>query len=122
MDRLKVIVKALDDKRATNIDVLDISEISSLSDYFVICTCNSGVQVRAAADEVEVKMKELGEPPLHTEGYGSNEWVLLDYGSIIVHVFYKSARDYYKLERLWADGTELPLSDFIKEEIETDEV
>ena len=110
MDRLKVIVKALDDKRAMDIDVLDISELSSLSDYFVICTCNSGVQVRAAADEVEVKMKELGEPPLHTEGYRHGNWILLDFDNIIVHVMERETRAFYGLEHLWDDAKKIEVT------------
>jgi len=86
MERLKVIVKALDDKRAEDIDVLDIHQLTSLGDYFVICTCNSNVQVRAAADEVEVKAKEAGIEPLHVEGYRGGSWILIDLGDIIVHV------------------------------------
>jgi ribosome-associated protein len=110
MERLKVIVEALDDKRATNIDVLDISELSSLSDYFVICTCNSGVQVRAAADEVEVKMKEHGEAPLHTEGYRHGNWILLDYDNIIVHVMERETRAFYSLEHLWDDAKTIEIN------------
>lgn len=110
MERLKVIVEALDDKRATNIDVLDISELSSLSDYFVICTCNSGVQVRAAADEVEVKMKEHGEAPLHTEGYRHGNWILLDYDNIIVHVMERETREFYSLEHLWDDAKTIEIN------------
>ena len=109
MDRLKVIVKALDDKRVTDIKVLDISELSSLSNYFVICSCGSGVQVRAAADEVEVKMKECGEPPLHTEGYRHGNWILLDYDDIIVHVMERETRAFYSLEHLWDDAKEIEI-------------
>ena len=109
MDRLKVIVKALDDKRATDIEVLDISKLSSLSNYFVICTCNSGVQVRAAADEAEEKMKELGEPPLHTEGYRHGNWILLDFDDIIVHVMERETREFYGLEHLWDDAEKIEI-------------
>lgn len=104
MERLKIIVKALDDKRAENIDVLNISELTSLGDYFVICTCHSNVQVRAAADEVEVKMKEAGFEALHTEGYRGGSWILLDFADIIVHVMDRETRDFYSLERLWDDA------------------
>ena len=94
-----------------------------MADYFVICTGMSNTQMQALAGEVEFELSQKGVEPLHTEGYGSPSWVLLDYGSVIVHVFYKEARDYYKLERLWADGAELPLSDFVKiEEDLSDEI
>lgn len=104
MDRLKIIVKALDDKRAEDIDVLNISELTSLGDYFVICSCNSNVQVRACADEVEEKMKEHGVQALHVEGYRGGSWILLDYNDIIVHVMDKETRGFYALERLWDDA------------------
>lgn len=109
MDRLKVIVKALDDKRAENIDVLNISELTSLGDYFVICSCNSNVQVRACVDEVEEKMKENGFEPMHKEGYRGGSWVVLDFDDIIVHVMDKETREFYALERLWDDAPRLEI-------------
>ena len=110
MDRLKILVKALDDKRAENIDVLDIRGLTSLGDYFVICTCNSNVQVRAAADEAEVKMKEAGFEPLHVEGYRGGSWILLDFADIIVHVMDRETRDFYSLERLWDDAEKIDVN------------
>lgn len=110
MERLKIIVKALDDKRAENIDVLNISELTSLGDYFVICTCNSTVQVRAAANEVEEKMKEAGNDPLHIEGYRGGSWILLDFNDIIVHVMDRETRDFYSLERLWDDAQRININ------------
>lgn len=120
---LDIAVQTLYKKKAHDIQILKVDDVTIMADYFVICTGMSNTQIKALANEVEFELSKTGVEPLHTEGYGSNEWVLLDYGSLIVHVFYKTARDYYKLERLWADGTELPLTDFIKaEEIDTDEV
>lgn len=110
MDRLKIIVKALDDKRATDIDVLEISELTSIGDYFVICTCSSNVQVRACADETEEKMKEAGYPPLHVEGYRGGSWILLDFNDIIVHVMDRQTREFYALERLWDDAKKLEIT------------
>ena len=110
MERLKIIVKALEDKRAENIDVLDIHELTSLGDYFVICTCNSNVQVRACADEVEVKAKEAGFEPLHVEGYRGGSWILLDLGDIIVHVMDRETREFYSLERLWDDADRISVN------------
>lgn len=104
MDRLKIIVKALDDKRAEDIDVLNISELTSLGDYFVICTCNSNVQVRAASGEVEEKMKEAGFAPLHIEGYRGGSWILMDFDDIIVHIMDRQTREFYALEKLWDDA------------------
>ena len=94
-----------------------------MADYFIICTGMSNTQIKALAGDVEFELSKLGIEPLHTEGYGNSTWVLLDYGSVIIHIFYKDAREYYKLERLWADAKELPLSDFIKDEGDkTDEI
>ncbi len=110
MDRLKIIVKALDDKRAEDIDVLEISEISSLGDYFIICTCSSGVHVRACANEAEEKMKEAGFVPLHEEGYRGGNWILLDFGDIIVHIMDRQTREFYALERLWDDAKRITVN------------
>ena len=109
MDKLKIIVKALDDKRADKIDVLDISKLTSLGDYFIICSCGSGVQVRACADEVEEKAKENGFAPAHIEGYRSGNWILMDFGDIIVHIMERETRDFYSLERLWDDAVKLEI-------------
>lgn len=109
MDKLKTVVKALDDKRAENIEVLNISKLTSLGDYFVICTCNSNVQVRSAADEVEHKVKEAGYGQIHVEGYRGGSWVLLDLGDIIVHVMDRETRDFYSLERLWDDAEKVDI-------------
>lgn len=109
MDRLKIIVKALDDKRAQNIDVLEISELTSLGDYFVICTCSSNVQVRAAAGEAEAKMKEAGFAPLHIEGYRGGSWILLDFDDIIVHIMDRETREFYSLEKLWDDAKRIEI-------------
>ncbi len=120
---LSTAVETLYKKKAHDIQILKVDDVTIMADYFVICTGMSNTQIKALAGEVEFKLSQSGIEPLHTEGYGSSEWVLLDYGSVIIHVFYKTARDYYKLERLWADGTELPLTDFIKtEDIEDDEI
>lgn len=109
MERIETIVKALDDKKARDIDVLDISEITSLGDYFIICTCGSGVQVRACVDEVEEKMEEKGISCAHKEGYSNGSWVLMDYGDIIVHIMQEETRQFYALERLWDDAVRLDI-------------
>lgn len=103
-ERLEIITKALDDKKATNIEVLDVAEQTSLGDYFVIASCQSSVQVRACVDEVEEKMLEAGYPVKHKEGYRGASWILLDYGDIIVHVMQQEAREFYSIERLWDDA------------------
>jgi len=104
MERVKKIAQALYDKKAENIDILDIRELTSLGDYFVICTCNSTTQVRACVDEVEEKMTEMGITPTHKEGYHGGSWVLVDFGDIIVHVMQRETREFYALEKLWDDA------------------
>ena len=96
--------KALDDKKATDIKVLKIAKISTLGDYFVLCEGGSTTQVKALADNVECLLKQQGAEPLRVEGYQSANWILLDYGDVMVHVFLHETREFYDLERLWADG------------------
>lgn len=91
-------------KKALDIKILNVTGLSPIADYFVICSGNSTVQVKAIADEVEDKMAEDGYSLSHKEGYESGRWVLLDYGNVIVHIFHSEERDFYELERLWADA------------------
>lgn len=102
-NKLKIIEKALDDKKASNIEVLDVAEQTSLAEYFVIASCQSTVQVRACVDEVEEKMEEAGFAVNHKEGYRGGNWILMDYGDIIVHVMQQEMREFYDIERLWDD-------------------
>ena len=106
-NRLKTIILAAEDKKAYDIRVLNISELTSIGDYFVILSGNSQRQVMAISDEIEEKMKK-GEYELkNKEGYRNGRWILLDYGDIVVHVFHKDDRDFYNLERLWVDAEEI---------------
>ena len=102
--------KALDSKKGRDIKVLEIDKITTLADYFVICSGGSNTQINALCDEVEKQLDMLGEKPLHREGYRGGTWVLLDYGCVAVHVFNEEAREFYSLERLGSDGAELDLS------------
>ena len=102
--------KALDSKKGRDIKVLGIDKITTLADYFVICSGGSNTQINALCDAVEKELTEKGEEPLHREGYRGGTWVLLDYGCVVVHVFNDEARKFYSLEHLWADGEEVDLS------------
>ena len=102
--KLEIIKKALEDKKATNIEILDVSEQTSLGDYFVVASCQSTVQVRACVDEVEEKMQDAGYVVNHKEGYRGGSWILMDYGDIIVHVMQQEVRVFYAIERLWDDA------------------
>lgn len=99
-----LVVKALDDKKASDIEVLDVAEQTSLAEYFVIASCQSTTQVRACADEVEEQLKEAGEEMYHREGYRGGAWILLDYGDVVVHVMQEETREFYDIERLWEGG------------------
>ena len=111
-----IAAKALDAKKGKDIRVLEIDKITTLADYFVICTGSSNTQINALCDEVEKQLTAEGEEPLHREGYRGGTWVLLDYGCIAVHVFNAEARQFYSLEHLWADGKEIDLKDIITAE------
>ena len=103
--------KALSDKKGKEIRVLEIAELTTLADYFVLATGSSNTQLNALVDNVEkVLTEEAGEEPLHREGYRGGTWVLLDYGCIAIHVFNQEAREFYGLERLWQDGKPVDLT------------
>ena len=96
--------RAASDKKATDIVILDLRQIASFTEYFVIASGASNRQVQAIANEVEERLRKSGKRRLHIEGYSSAEWILLDYGDFIVHVFSSSSRQFYDLERLWRDA------------------
>jgi len=108
-EKLLLIVNACNDKKGFDIKVLDLRELTTITDYFVIVSGNSTTQVTAIADEIEKKMEEAGHPTIGREGYREAKWILLDYGSIVVHVFHKDDREFYSLEKVWADSRELTL-------------
>lgn len=102
-----------DNKLAEDIEVFDVSDLTSMTEFFVICSAGSENQMKAISDEIEENFKESGITPLHIEGYRSSTWVLYDYGDVIVHIFHKESRMFYSLERLWSDAKKV---DFKKEE------
>ncbi len=110
------VTKALDEKKGMDIKLLKIDKISSLADYFLICTGTSNTHVKTLCDYAEYTMEQLGEPLLGREGHRGNSWELLDFGSLVVHVFTDEARKHYDLERLWADAEQIDLKDIVIEE------
>lgn len=110
---VKIAAKALSDKKGKDIKVLRTGDITTLCDYFVICTGTSSTHIKALTDEIDKAMSEAGEPPLRREGYRGGNWVLLDFGCVVAHVFTEEAREFYKLERLWSDAEEVELSSLI---------
>ena len=97
------VAKLLRDKRAEELLVLDIEHLTVLASYMVVCSGRSTIQVKAMADELEEKLPE--QQPIRREGYAEGRWVVLDYGSVLVHIFHEQEREYYHMERLWMDGT-----------------
>ena len=97
-------IELLKAKKAKDIKLLDIHEISTISDYFVIATGNSSTQVQAMSDELEEKMNLAGFEMHHKEGFRNGRWILLDFNNIIVHLFHDEERQFYNLERLWVDA------------------
>jgi len=110
------VTKALDSKKGMNIELLRISDVSSLADYFLICTGTSNTHVKTLCDYAEYTLEQLGEPMLGREGHRGNAWELLDFGSIVVHVFTQEAREFYALERLWADAENVDISQIVVED------
>lgn len=107
------IAKVLDDRKAADVRVLKVEDVTVLTDYFVIASGTSTTHTAALADEVEYQLGLQGVKPLTKEGYDSKNWVLLDYGCVIVHVFVPGTRTFYDLEHLWADGEPVDLSELI---------
>ena len=110
------VTKALDEKKGMDIKLLRIEKVSSLADYFLICTGTSNTHVKTLCDYAEYAMEQMGEPMLGREGHRGNSWELLDYGSVVVHVFTEEARHFYDLERLWADAEVVDLNGIVIDE------
>ncbi|MBR0143328.1 MAG: ribosome silencing factor [Clostridia bacterium] len=111
---LKTACRAADSKMATDIEALDIRELTTIADYFVILTGSSAAQIRAITEEIERKLKEAGETPLSVEGLSASSWVLMDYGSVVIHVFRKEMREFYAIERLWNDAPRIGAEELLK--------
>lgn len=109
------IVKVLDSKKAKDIRAIRIGDLTILGEYFVIATGNSSTQVKMLADEVDYQLGEKGVQPHRVEGYHSENWIILDYTDVIVHIFHEDTREFYDLERLWADGEKVDLSGILKD-------
>ena len=108
-DMAFIIANAAADKKAKDIRILNVEGLSPISDCFIVCSGTSQVQVKAIANEIEDKMAEEGVEILHKEGHQFGRWILLDYGNVIAHVFYEEEREFYGIERLWADAEEILL-------------
>lgn len=109
-DMLKVIIDALHDKKAEDIRVIDISNVSVIADYFVIASGSNTNQIQAMVDNVEEEMFKAGFDNPKVEGYNTASWILLDYNDVIVHVFSEDDRAFYNIERIWRDGKEIDIN------------
>lgn len=115
-EKLELIIKTLDSKRGEDIQAIRISDLTILADYFVIVNGTSNTHTRTLADEVEFQLSQQGIEPQRREADTGNTWIILDYADIIVHVFYKETRNFYKLEGLWADGEPVEIGGLITKE------
>lgn len=105
--RVREAVSAADDRKAVDLKVLHLAKVTDFTDYFMICSGTSERQVQAIADAVQERMREERVRPLHVEGYNRAQWVLLDYGDFVVHIFQEEPRRFYSLERLWGDAPDM---------------
>ena len=115
-EKLELIIRTLDKRKAEDIQAIRISDLTILADYFVIANGTSNTHVRSLADEVEFQLSQHGIEPERREADTGNTWIILDYADIIVHIFYKETREFYKLEGLWADGEQVDINEFVTAE------
>jgi len=115
---ISIAVKALDEKKGRDIKVLHTAGQTTLADYFVICSGTSNTQVRALADAVEEAMSKAGEEPHHIEGHRGGQWTLMDYSSVVIHIFTEEGREFYSLERLWSDAEAVDIAGYLTAEAE----
>lgn len=108
------LAKALDSKKGQDIKVLKTEGLTTLADYFVLCTATSSTQVKAMSDACEEAVEKLGERAHHIEGHRGGTWLLMDFSSVVVHVFTDEARKFYDLERLWGDAQEMDMTEILK--------
>lgn len=113
LELVRQAVSFLDSKKAQDIVVLEIGGLTSLGDYFVIASGSSSTQVKTLAEELEQKLSGQGIEPRRVEGSGSAMWILMDYNDVMIHVFYHETREFYCLERLWADAPKMDLGDIL---------
>ncbi len=111
-----VLAKALDSKKGEELKVLKTEALTTLADYFVICTASSNTQIKAMSDACEEAMEKNGERVHHIEGHRGGTWLLMDFSSVVVHIFTDEARKFYDLERLWGDAEQMDLTEVLKAE------
>jgi ribosome-associated protein len=113
-DAVMMAARAASDRKAADMVILDLRDVAQFTEFFLICTANNPRQVQAVTDAIEENLRQAGKRPSHIEGYTAAEWVLLDYGDFIAHVFSPTSRRFYDLERLWRDAKHVLLPDDVK--------
>ncbi len=113
---VNTVVKAIDQKKGRDIQVLDLSGLTTLTNYFVIATGGSNKNVQAICDFVEEEMQKIGAKMWTKEGYDNGEWILLNYDDVMIHIFQEEYREFYKLEHIWKDAPDVDVSDLIEED------
>ena len=117
-EMIAIAVKALDGKKGKDIKVLHTADQTTLADYFIICNGASNTQVRALAEAVEEALSKAGEEPHHIEGHRGGQWTLMDYSSVVVHVFTEEGREFYGLEHLWSDADPVDTTEYLTAQAE----
>ncbi len=115
-EKIKEVVRAMDAKRAEDIRVLHITNVTMLGDYFIIANGTSNTHTKTLAEEVDFRLSQKGVEPLHKEGINGSNWYILDYADVIIHVFHKTERDTYRLEQLWADAEQIDITEYLEEQ------
>ena len=113
-DILKIAANALNSKKARELNAVKVADLTVLAEYFLMCTATSSTHVRALADEVEEKLSEAGVQPHHIEGKTTG-WIVLDYSSVIIHVFSRDQREFYALDKMWSDGEQVELNGILEQ-------
>ncbi|MDE6763233.1 MAG: ribosome silencing factor [Oscillospiraceae bacterium] len=111
---IKAAVKILDGKKAEDIRVIGIGDLTIIADYFIIADGTSSTHTKSLADELEFRLKEMGREPRQVQGNNGSNWIVLDYSDVVVHIFYKETRDFYNLERLWSDGHDVDIKQYLE--------
>lgn len=109
-------VTTLDGKKARNIKVLNISPLTTIADYFVVCSGGSTTQIKALSDSLEEELEKISVHFIGKEGFNSANWILMDYGSVVIHIFSEEMREFYSIEHLWSDAEEVDISPYIIDE------
>ncbi len=110
------IIKILDANKASQIKLLRVNDHTVMTDYFVICTGTSNTHIKSLSGEIEFKLGEKGIAPLGTDGYDSGLWIVMDYESVMIHIFNREQRDFFKLEKLWADAQDISIENIVTED------